>query len=300
VSTPAGLDFPRARPIASGVDLRIVARDRDLVCLSDKTVDKVIGYAVRFDDGSWANLRSRRYTGSAPGRVFFLRAPAPSNGAAPPTARARTHDLGRVVELTLDGVGGDVVVARGASSGSLEVSGDAGFVDGTTVDVRSGHVRAAWSADEVPGIVRCAVPERCKLVIAGAGDAHFWIAVAAPALRATLADDASLFCERSSDLDVELNGRGGAFVGLARGRARVRASGSGSAVVADGHLEELDAMVLSSGSVVVHAAVDRALLSTSGSGALSVPAIAQLSERHGRGAGPLLAGRPAPPAGERW
>jgi hypothetical protein len=290
------LDTVSARPIARDVDLRIVARDRDLVCLSDKAVDKVIGYAVRFDDGSWANLRSRRYTGSAPGRVFFLPAPAEVNGAGP----AHAHDLGRLVELTLNGAGGHVVVAPSeGTGGAIEVRGPDAFVDAVRVDARGGHAGVTWDGAG-DGVVRCFVPGRCRLVIAGARDAHFWISAPTAALRVTLDGDASLVCERATDLELDLNGSGGAFVARARGRARVRANASGSAVLADGRLEELDAMVLDSGSVVVHASVAHALLSSSGSGALSVPRIARLSERHGRGAGPLLAGRPEPAADDRW
>jgi hypothetical protein len=280
------------------MDLRIVAREQDLVCVSDKTVDKVIGYAVRFEDGSWANLRSRRYTGSAPGRVFFLRAPADGVAAG---AASLTHDLGRVVELTLEGGGGDVVVLPATDQGTIEVQGDAEFADAVKVERRAGHVRATWFASATAGgVVRCMVPDRCRLAVRAAGDAHVWIGGPAPELRAWLEDEASLVCERALDVDLELNGSGGAFVGLARGRARVRANASGSAVVAGGHLTALDAVVLSSGSIVVHATVEDALLSNSGSGALSVPAIAHLSERHGRGAGPLLAGRPPAPADEGW
>lgn len=276
------------------MDLRIVARDRDLVCVSDKAVDKVIGYAVRFDDGSWANLRSRRYTGSAPGRVFFLRAPAQADGAAP-----REHDLGRVVHLTLTGSGGDVVVERSDGFGSVDLHGSAAFLDSAAVDVRGGRARIAWDGAGDGDTIRCRVPERCGIVVEAGGDAHFWIASPAPALQAVLADGASLVCELVTDPDLELNGSGGVFVGRARGRARVRANGSGSAIVAGGHLAELDAAVLSTGSVVVHATVDQALLSNTGGGALSVPTIAQLSERHA-GAGPLLAGGLVPVADEAW
>jgi hypothetical protein len=279
------------------VDLRIVARDRDLVCLSDKGVDKVIGYAVRFDDGSWANLRSRRYTGSAPGRVFFLRAPADSAGEG---GALRRHELGRVTELMLYGNGADVVVLPATDHGLIEAEGESAFADGVTVEGRAGHIRVSWASAGEGDVIRCHVPERCRVAVEAEGDAHFWITTPTPSLRAILADDASIVCERVGDLDLELNGSGGAFVGLARGRARVRANASGSVMVVGGHLESLDAMVVSSGSVVVNAPVDDALLSNSGSGALAVPAIAQLSERHGRGAGPLLAGHPARPVEEPW
>jgi hypothetical protein len=276
------------------VDLRIVARDRDLVCVSDKRVDKVIGYAVRFDDGSWANLRSRRYTGSAPGRVFFLRAPAQANGAA-----SRRHELGRVVHLTLTGTGGDVLVEPSDQFGTVELHGRAAFHDSASVDVRGGHVRISWDAAGDGDAVLCRVPERCHIVVEAGGDAHFWIAAAVPELHAVLADDASLVCESVADPDLELNGSGSAFLARARGRACLRANAAGSAIVAGGHLAQLDAAVVSTGSVVVHATVDEALLSNTGGGALSVPAIAQLSERHA-GAGPLLAGGLVPIADEAW
>jgi hypothetical protein len=276
------------------VDLRIVARDRDLVCVSDKRVDKVIGYAVRFDDGSWANLRSRRYTGSSPGRVFFLRAPAQGRGAA-----SRSEDLGRVMHLTLAGTGGDVLVEPSDNFGAAELHGHAAFLDSASVDVRGGRVRIGWDGARDGDALLCRVPERCRLVVEAGGDAHFWIAAAVPELHAVLADDASLVCESVGDPDLELNGSGSAFVGRARGRGRVRANAAGSAIVAGGHLEALDAAVASTGSVVVHATVDEALLSNTGGGALSVPAIAQLSERHA-GAGPLLAGGLVPVADEAW
>ena len=277
------------------MELRIVARDRELVCVSDKPVDKVIGYAVRFDDGSWANLRSRRYTGSAPGRVFFLRAPAEANG---PAGSSRRRDLGRVVELVLSGQGADVLIEPTDGQAVLDLHGPQSWVDSVTVDARAGHVRATWGSDD-DGVLRCLVPDRCRLGIEAGGDAHFWIAAPVAALAVQLDDEASLVCEQASDLELELHDGARAFVARARGRARVRAHGSGSAIIAGGHLAELDAAVVSTGSIVVHATVDDALLSNTGSGALSAPAIGQLSERHA-GAGPLLAGLPAQLDLEHW
>ena len=276
------------------MDLRIVARDRDLVCVSDKRVDKVIGYAVRFDDGSWANLRSRGYTGSAPGRVFFLRAPAQPDGAA-----SRRHDLGRVVHLTLSGTGGAVLVEPADQIGTAELHGGAAFREGVAIDVHGGRARISWDGAEDGDAVLCRVPARCGIVVEAGGDAHVWVATPAPELHAVLDDGASLVCESVTDPQLELIGSGGAFVARAGGRARVRANGAGSAIVAGGHLAKLDAAVTSTGSVVVHATVDQALLSNTGSGALSVPAIGQLSERHA-GAGPLLAGGLVPAPDEAW
>jgi hypothetical protein len=276
------------------VELRIVARDRELVCVSDKPVDKVIGYAVRFDDGSWANLRSRRYTGSAPGRVFFLRAPASANGAG----ASRRHDLGRVVELVVSAHGADVLIEPTDAQAALELRGPRGWVDSVKIDQRAGHVRVTWDGND-DGVLRCLVPDRCRLGVEAGGDAHFWIAAPVAAIDAVLDGHSSLVCERAADLELELSGSARAFIARARGRARVRANGSGSAIVAGGHLSALDASVESTGSIVVHATVDDALLSNTGSGALSVPAIGQLSERHA-GAGPLLAGLPAPLELEHW
>jgi hypothetical protein len=143
------------------------------------------------------------------------------------------------------------------------------------------------------------VPGRCRIALEVGGDAHVWVAAPVPELHAVLEDGASLVCENVADPRIELNGSGGAFIARARGRARVRATATGSAIVAGGHLAELDAAVGSTGSVVVHATVDEALLSNTGSGALSVPAIAQLSERDA-GAGPLLAGGLVPAPDEVW
>jgi hypothetical protein len=204
-----------------------------------------------------------------------------------------------MVHLTLTGSGGDVLVEPGDHFGAAELHGSAAFHESAAIDIRGGRVRIAWDGAREGDAVRCRVPERCGIAIEAGGDAHFWIAAPVPELHAVLADDASLVCESVADPDLELNGSAAAFVGLARGRARVRANGSGSAIVAGGHLEELDAAVASTGSVVVHATVDEALLSNTGSGALSVPAIAQLTERHA-GAGPLLAGGLVPAPDEAW
>jgi hypothetical protein len=292
------------------MDLRIVARDRDLVCVSDKAVDKVIGYAVRFEDGSWANLRSRRYSGSAPGRVFFLTAPPEPDDAS---ASARREELGRLVGLSIGAGGGaDVVVTATDDQGAIAVGGDTTFADAVEVDGRAGHYRVAWQdpmsavpeLDETaPGrrrpVVRCLVPRRCRLRVDAQGTGHVWIAAPDVELHCVLGGEATLVCEQTVALDIELRGSGGAFFGRARGRARMRTSGPGSAIVAGGRLAELDATVAGSGSIVVHAPVGDAVLTNTGSGALSVPSIDHLAELHD-GAGPLLAGVPMPADGELY
>jgi hypothetical protein len=289
------------------MDLRIVARDRDLVCVSDKAVDKVIGYAVRFEDGSWANLRSRRYSGSAPGRVFFLTAPPESDDAS---ESGRREELGRLVELAIGAGGGaDVVVTAAGDQGAVAVSGDTAFADAVEMDGRAGHYRVAWGdptsaiaelgqpePDRRP-VVHCLVPRRCRLRVDAQGGGHIWIAAPDVDLRCVMGGEATLVCEQTAELDIELTGSGGAFFGRARGRARMRTRGPGSAIVAGGRLTELDATVAGSGSIIVHAPVGEAVLTNTGSGALSVPSTDHLAELHD-GAGPLLAGVAMPADGE--
>jgi hypothetical protein len=284
--------------VGSMVDLRVVAHYRGTACFSDKTVDKVIGYSVRFTDGSWANLLSRRHAGGAPGRVFFLRAPADVEAVA---GERRSEHLGRVVRLALAGSGADVlVVAAPEGEGRVELFGNAGFLAGAAVEERARTVRVSWHRPDPPTedgearpVVRCSVSSGAQLTVEAEGGGHFWIAAPTRELDAAMDGHASMVCEQTEGLDAALNGAGQMFVARAHGRARVRVNASGSAVVAGGELEELDAGVRSTGSIVVHADVEEAILSNTGSGSLVVPSIRRRSGEQHAGPGPLLAGRPA-------
>jgi hypothetical protein len=272
------------------VDLSVVARERDVVCISDKKPEAIFGYAVRFEDGSWANLLSRSYGGHSSGRVFFLTAPAETNDAAPAAHHEQFDD---VVSLELRGSFANVAVEPTDGPAVVEVRGDDAFMSAVAIDEVVGDLSVSWRAvggeQDTTRSVRCLVPEPCELTIEAHGTGRWWVTAPVSPLRVALGGEATLVCLRASELDIDLNGAGQAFVGTATGSARLRANASGSAIVAGGRLTSLDAAVRSTGSVVVEASVEDAVLSNTASGALVAPAVAQhVAGRHG--AGPLVAG----------
>lgn len=271
-------------------DLRVVAVHGRVACVSDKPIDEVIAYAVRFADGSWANLLSRSYTGSGRGRVFFVTAPRVTETAA----AKRVDDVGHVYKLVLTGGCADVVVEQADGDGAVELHGDASFTDAVQLAVHGGWVRATWHAcaaapDDRPRVVRCVVTRGCRVEIEAHGGGHIWID-RARGLTVALGGDSSLVCQHADGLDIDANGSGQAFVANARGDARLRANASGSLIIAGGAIDSLDAAVRSTGSVIVDAGVREAVLSNTGCGTLIVPDVERRTGERHAGPGPLVAG----------